>query len=193
MVGGDRLSRRVPEATPAPRARLLIVEDEAALRSVITRAATRLELDVMSAGDYETAIGIAERYALDYVLLDVHLPGGSGFDLLPFIRERNPEARIVLCTAYASIAAAVGAVRGGACDYLCKPATTDQMLAALGLSLGPQADPMDGVSPLTLARARWEHIHRVLRECGGNISTAARSLGIQRQSLQRMLKKNPPP
>jgi two-component system response regulator RegA len=44
----------------------------------------------------------------------------------------------------------------------------------------------------SLARAEWEHINRVLSDCGGNISEAARRLGIHRRSLQRKLQKYPP-
>ena len=49
-----------------------------------------------------------------------------------------------------------------------------------------------GAFPGTLARVEWEHINRVLSDCGGNISKAARVLGIHRRSLQRKLQKYPP-
>jgi two-component system, response regulator RegA len=184
---------RVPEATPLPRQAgvFLIVEDDPQLRAAILRTAVRLWDHVHAASDFETARTLAGLHRPDHVLLDVNIPGGSGTDLIPTLREQNPEVRIVLFTAHASIAGAVGAVRLGAHDYLSKPATVEQILAAFGRE---RSQPPPELPPaMTLARARWEHIHRVLSDCGGNISTAAKLLGIQRQSLQRMLKKFSPP
>ncbi|HEY1065540.1 MAG TPA: helix-turn-helix domain-containing protein, partial [Pirellulales bacterium] len=52
--------------------------------------------------------------------------------------------------------------------------------------------PVTNPETLTLARAEWEHINRVLADCGGNISEAARRLGLHRRSLQRKLQKLAP-
>ena len=53
--------------------------------------------------------------------------------------------------------------------------------------------PVGGKVMSRLARVEWEHIQRVLEDCEGNVSKAARVLGIHRRSLQRKLAKNPPP
>jgi two-component system response regulator RegA len=105
----------------------------------------------------------------------------------------DPSTKIVLLTGYGSIATAVDAIRIGAVNYLAKPADVDDILAAFARSESPPLSPPDvGYDPPSLARAEWEHINRVLSDCGGNISEAARRLGIHRRSLQRKLQKRPP-
>jgi two-component system response regulator RegA len=94
-----------------------------------------------------------------------------------------------MLTGYGSIATAVQAVREGAVGYLPKPADADEILAALN---GTNTAKAAAVETPSLARAEWEHIQRVLTDCGGNISEAARRLGIHRRSLQRKLHKYPP-
>ncbi len=124
-------------------------------------------------------------------VVDMRMPGGSGLDLVNSLIEINPEMEIVILTGYASIATAIEAVRRGAVDYLTKPADTDQILAAFEKAheKTPTAAPESAPS---LARVEYEHIQRVLNDCGGNISQAARVLRIHRRSLQRKLSKYPP-
>ena len=96
-----------------------------------------------------------------------------------------------MLTGYGSIATAVEAMRLGAVHYLTKPADADQILSALYRGSDPEAPPLGG-EPLSLARAEWEHINHVLVSVSGNISEAARRLGLHRRSLQRKLAKYPP-
>ena len=98
-----------------------------------------------------------------------------------------------MLTGYGSIATAMEAVRLGATGYLAKPADADDILSALTRSdtTSPASGAPDFAAP-SLARAEWEHINRVLSDCGGNISEAARRLKIHRRSLQRKLQKRPP-
>ena len=98
---------------------------------------------------------------------------------------------IVVLTGYGSIATAVESLRLGAANYLTKPADADQILAAFD-GTATAAAGGDGCVP-TLARVEWEHIQRVLADCDGNVSQAARLLGIHRRSLQRKLSKDPGP
>ena len=81
----------------------------------------------------------------------------------------------------------------GAANFLPKPADADDILAAFergeaSVFEGAETEP----ETPSLARAEWEHIHRVLADCGGNVSEAARRLGIHRRSLQRKLRKQAP-
>jgi two-component system response regulator RegA len=73
---------------------------------------------------------------------------------------------------------------------LTKPADADQIVAAL--QHGASDSPAPPGEPLSLARAEWEHINHVLVSVSGNISEAARRLGLHRRSLQRKLAKYPP-
>lgn len=86
---------------------------------------------------------------------------------------------------------AVESVKLGAATYLTKPVDADQILAAFNGETTPGAGL--GFAVPSLARVEWEHIQRVMADCGGNLSQAARALGIHRRSLQRKLSKDPVP
>jgi two-component system sensor histidine kinase RegB len=134
--------------------------------------------------------GRPERHPFRRVRL--RMPWRSGLDVVRAIRALRPDAVIVVLTGYGSIATAVDAVRLGATHYLTKPADASDLLAAFARGTQGAAAPADFEVP-SLARAEWEHIHRVLSDCNGNISQAARALRIQRRSLQRKLAKYPVP
>jgi two-component system response regulator RegA len=81
-------------------------------------------------------------------------------------------------------------MRLGAHDYLTKPANADQILAAFDAD--PNADSPEPVYEVpSLAKLEREHIERVLQDCNGNISKAARTLGMHRRTLQYKLAKFP--
>jgi two-component system response regulator RegA len=125
----------------------------------------------------------------DYIVLDLNMPGTSGLVVLPHLLELAPTARLLVLTGYSSIATAVQATKAGACNYLCKPASIDEIIAALGGGTVPQADVAQ--QPTSLNRLEWEHLQRVLQENDGNISATARALGMHRRTLQRKLQKRP--
>jgi two-component system response regulator RegA len=85
----------------------------------------------------------------------------------------------------------VEAIKLGAVNYLCKPASADEIVTAFS---SPQSST-DTVSipaePTSVNRLEWEHIQRVLKDNEGNISATARSLGMHRRTLQRKLQKKP--
>jgi two-component system response regulator RegA len=95
-----------------------------------------------------------------------------------------------MLTGYASIATAVEAVKLRAHYYLAKPASADEIVAALRRDAagGPTAIRE---RPLSVSRLEWEHIHRILTSNGGNVSETARALGMHRRTLQRKLGKHP--
>jgi two-component system response regulator RegA len=104
-----------------------------------------------------------------------------------------PNTAIIILTGYGSIATAMEAVRLGAKDYLTKPTDVARILEIIQRddtqqSSENRADP----EPPSLERVEWEHIQRILSDCDGNISAAARLLGMHRRSLQRKLQKYPP-
>lgn len=170
---------------------LLIVDDDDTLRERLARALRERGYTVDTASDVPTALVSARLRRPDAVVLDLKMSGPSGLDALRELRIIAPAARNLILTGYGSIATALEAVRLGAWDYLTKPADADQIVAALN------RDPMlhEGHPELespSLERTEWEHIQRVLSDCGGNVSQAAKVLGIHRRSLQRKLNKYPP-
>ena len=106
------------------------------------------------------------------------------------VMARAMSRRVVILTGYSSIATAVEAIKRGACNYLCKPADADDVLAAL-LSEHADLDTLVPENPMSVDRLQWEHIQRVLTEHEGNISATARALGMHRRTLQRKLQKRP--
>jgi two-component system response regulator RegA len=169
---------------------LLIVEDDAALRERLARAFEKRGFDVCVAENVEAAVSLIETEPPELALVDLRMPGESGLELIPRLKQADPATRIVVLTGYGSIATAVEAVRRGATHYLTKPADADQILAAFSRG-DAQDDPVPPALPMSLDRLEWEHINRVLVECNGNISETARVLGIHRRSLQRKLSKYP--
>jgi two-component system response regulator RegA len=94
-------------------------------------------------------------------------------------------------TGYSSIATTVEAIKLGADNYLQKPASTAEILAAFEDSTDGNAEKNDFLTPPSLERIEWEHIQRILAENAGNISATARQLGMHRRTLQRKLQKRP--
>ena len=176
------------------RPSLLIVDDDEIFRDRLGRAFERRGYDVRVAADHDEAIALAEEESPEMAVIDLRMNGPSGLEVLERLLEIDAATRAVILTGYGSIATAVDAVRIGAVNYLPKPADVDDILAAFERGEKP---PLHGTSlsfdAPTLARAEWEHINRVLADCGGNISEAARRLGIHRRTLQRKLEKYPPP
>jgi two-component system response regulator RegA len=169
---------------------LLIVEDDAPLRDRLARAFTQRGFEVATASTTAEAEAWLGGDPPEFVLIDLRIPGAGGLTLVPRFKQLDPETRIVVLTGYGSIATAVEAVKRGATQYLTKPADADEILRAFGG--GAAVDPALAAPPMSLDRLEWEHISRVLNECHGNVSEAARVLRIHRRSLQRKLSRHPP-
>ncbi len=172
---------------------ILLVDDDDVFRRRLARAFVDRDYDVRIAGNYDEAVASARRDAPEYAVVDLRMPGCSGLELVCALKEIDPATKTVVLTGYGSIATAIDAIRLGATYYLAKPADVDDIIAAFARGESPPLNPPDaGYQAPSLARAEWEHINRVLSDCGGNISEAARRLGIHRRSLQRKLQKYPP-
>lgn len=167
----------------------LLIDDDALYLSVLKRSLERRSYRVETATNAAEAIAIANAQAPDFALIDLKLAEDSGLDLVGPLREAHASMRIVLVTGYASVATAVDAIKRGADHYLAKPTTVDAILRAIGEKEGIEAEPADTMTPLS--RLEWEHIQQAMIDSQGNISAAARLLGMHRRSLQRKLAKKP--
>lgn len=172
---------------------LLIVDDDDVLRGRLARAFRDRGFEVREAASGESAVELARNDPPEHAVVDLRMPGMSGLEVVQALKDADPSTLVVVLTGYGSIATALEAVRLGATHYLTKPADADEILAAF--SRGGPAPPTlpDDAAPASLARVEWEHINRVLADCGGNVSQAARLLGLHRRSLQRKLSKYPLP
>jgi len=167
---------------------LLVVEDDDFFRERLVRALAERGYAAHGAATVTDALARSEE-APEFAVVDLRIGDASGLDVVRALIAKDPGTRVVMLTGYGSIATAVEAVRAGAVHYLSKPVDIDQILAAFE---GKSATSSVGsVEVPSLARVEWEHIQRVLSDCDGNISQAARLLGLHRRSLQRKLSKDP--
>lgn len=177
-----------------PTPSLLLVEDDETFAQVAARALERRGFAVRQAASTEAAHEALEAQAPLYAVLDLRLGEDSGLSLLPDIFRASPDCRVVVLTGYASIATAVQAIKLGATNYLTKPVEINSLVAALREEDDDDttAEAVPPSEPMSVRRLGWEHVQRVLDEADGNVSEAARRLGMHRRSLQRMLGKRPP-
>lgn len=166
------------------RPSLLLVDDDAVYRERVAQAIAARGFEVRTAADAEVAVALAEAESPEYAVLDLRMPGASGLELLRRLKDIDSTTRILILTGYGSIATAMEAVRLGAVNYLTKPVDVDEILAAFAPEAPREEGALDAETP-SLARVEWEHIQRVLMDCDGNLSEAARRLGMHRRSLQR--------
>jgi two-component system, response regulator RegA len=168
---------------------VLVVDDDEVFRTRLGRAFADRAFEVRTAQSAEEALLLARQDSPEFAVVDLRMPGASGIDLVRDLCAIDPATVVVMLTGYGSIATAVEAIRAGAVHYLSKPVDIDQILTAFaGQTAAKKASELEVPS---LARVEWEHIQRVLADCEGNISRAARLLGLHRRSLQRKLSKDP--
>ena len=174
---------------------ILLVDDDAVFRARLARALGDRGCRVTAVAGLGDVLAVCAAIRYDGAVVDLRLASGSGLEVVRFLASQMNAMPIVVLTGYGSIASALQAVRCGALDYLTKPVDPDRLLAALRggpREAPPRGEHLPGQDAPTLDRVEWEHIQRVLSDCAGNVSEAARRLGIDRRSLQRKLAKYPP-
>ena len=192
-AGNARLPHRAPGAGDMTSLSILLVDDDENFRERMARALRDRGHELRTASGPDDAIRMATEDSPECAVVDLRMPGGSGLDVVSALRTIDPATTVVVLTGYGSIATATEAVRRGALHYLQKPVDADELLTAFARGGMLPADelPEEPAAP-SLARAEWEHIQRVLADAGGNVSEAARRLGLHRKSLQRKMQKHPP-
>lgn len=170
---------------------LLIVEDNDRFADTLGSELRDRGYSVARARDLAALESMSPLH-VQYAVVDLRLGADSGLDAIQVILKQSPEARIIVLTGYGSIATAVKATKLGAIGYLMKPTDVDQVERAL-LDEGEVDTEISIPTEFqSLYRHEREYIEFVLAECDGNISQAARRLGLHRQSLQRKLRKYTP-
>src|SRR5262249_4180295 len=111
---------------------VLVIDDDADTRSNLTDILELDEYRVQTAGTAAEALARHTWSQLDAIILDRKLPDGSAEELLPRLRRLAPQASVIIVTGYADVQGAVGALRGGAADYILKPLDPDELRARLG-------------------------------------------------------------
>ena len=116
---------------PPAGTRVLVVDDEPAVRSVLAELLAVRGFEAEQTGDPLAVVDLVRRQRPGAVLLDVLMPGLSGLDLLPQLREAAPEVPVIMLTASHDVHTAVQAMRLGAYDYLSKPCHPDEIAIAI--------------------------------------------------------------
>ncbi|MFG1377470.1 response regulator transcription factor [Xanthobacter autotrophicus] len=171
-----------------PDKHLLLVEDDAPFARALQRSFERRGYKVALCPRAESLDALLAQTDPTCAVVDLKLSGASGLECVRRLHAHDPAMRIVVLTGYASIATAVEAIKLGACHYLAKPSTTDDIEAAFG-RLDGDAGVALGVRPSSLKTLEWEHIHETLLDADFNVSEAARRLGMHRRTLARKLAK----
>jgi signal transduction histidine kinase/DNA-binding response OmpR family regulator len=114
---------------------ILVVDDDALIREIARDILAGAGHNVFIARDPQEGLEILRKEKIDTILLDVVLPLESGFEMIPQIKEFNPDATVIMMTAYASLDSAIEAIRRGAYDYIRKPLKEEEVLHAVGKGL----------------------------------------------------------
>ncbi len=136
---------RVPRGATSPgeagtgrpsRARVLVVDDEAAIRDMLEKALSLAEYDVETAPDGRTAIDRLRAARYDLLVTDLRMPGIDGLAVIREARRLRPDLPVVIITGYSSEASAIEAIDLGVSGYLTKPFRVPKVLATAAKALG---------------------------------------------------------
>ncbi|HEY6527468.1 MAG TPA: response regulator [Cellvibrionaceae bacterium] len=175
------------DAFPEP---ILVVDDDEVFCQVMQRALVRRGFDAITCCTLAEAEIASHQHYFQKAIVDLKIAQESGLKLIRSLKAINPDTDIIMLTGYSSVSTAVEAIKLGALNYFCKPIDVDEILKAFCDTPLP-ADESTPISIPSLDRIEWEHIQKALQDCQGNISAAARLLGMHRRTLQRKLQKRP--
>ncbi len=157
--------------------RILIIEDDPALRQMLTLHFEDQGFDVRSAEQCGAGESIARTETFDLILLDQQLPDGAGIDLLPRLLAARPGVSVVMMTGRHDLELAIRAIKAGASDFIHKPlktatlqATVDEVLA--GRTPEPESEPTQAPAGDLIGRsAAMLAVSKQIALCAGNMAT----------------------
>jgi excisionase family DNA binding protein len=136
----SRKSRNAPVAAAAPsspeRPRVLVVDDEASIRELLTRTLALTEYDVEAVADGRTGLDRLRLGPYDLLIADLRMPVMDGLTLIREARRLQPNLKAIIITGYSTEASAIEAVNLGVVGYLVKPFRVPQVLASVARALG---------------------------------------------------------
>jgi len=184
------MSENTPISHASMQANLLLVDDDEVFCKVLSGALKKRQYQVEVAYDHEQAVTLAQQQHPEYAIVDLRIGSDSGLNVIKSLVDSEPGIRIVVLTGFASISTAVESIKLGAIHYLTKPADVEDIINAFYHDEG-NADIALQSRPMSSKRMEWEHLQKVLADYDGNISAAARAMGMHRRTLQRKLQKKP--
>jgi two-component system response regulator AtoC len=112
------------------RSNVLVVDDQEVVRKSYLRSLAETQCEVAAVDSGDEALRAMEAHPFDVVMLDLRMPGMDGMSVLRTIKKKWPESEVVIITGYPSVDSAKEAIRLGACDYLAKPVSPDEVIRA---------------------------------------------------------------
>lgn len=167
---------------PLPQS-VLIVDDDGTFTQRLNRELSRKGFEVRVAQDGATAIELGLEESPEWAVVNLRMPGAWGQRVVSNLRSADPSTQVIGLTAYGHIAAALDAVKLGACDYLQKPVTAAEILAVMERVLLRDGGTT-GTSPSREDVQRFRH---ALEICSGDHRRAAKMVGVHWRALRRAL------
>lgn len=121
---------------PGDRPRILVVDDEQAVRDLLAKTLTMADYDVDAAPDGATAIDRMRAVEYDLLITDLKMPGMDGLSVIREARRATPDLPVIIITGYSTEASAIEAINLGVAGYLTKPFRLPRILAAAARALG---------------------------------------------------------
>ena len=167
---------------------ILIVDDNPSILTALRYCLDDTFERIMTLEQPDDIMKIMAQDMIDLVLLDMNFSlgvnnGQEGLLWLRAIRKHHPQIPVVLLTAYADVSLAVKGLKSGAADFIVKPWDNDELVRKLRDVLDMQREVV------TLDEMEADHIRRTIDRCHGNLSEAAKLLGITRQTLYNKMKR----
>ena len=128
-----------PAARHHGRARVLVVDDEASIRDLLSKTLALAEYDVDTAADASTALGRVRAAEYDLLIADLRMPGMDGLTLIRQVKRIRAELPVIIITGFSTESSAIEAVNLGVAGYLRKPFRVPEVLAAAAKALGTPA------------------------------------------------------
>lgn len=187
----------------APRGRVLVVEDEIYVRDSLAEMLRARGYEVDVAATVERAVEALGRAPVDVVLTDLKMPGAGGIELIHRMNASSPEIPVIVLTGFGTIASAVECIRGGATDYILKPADPDALEVALERAMSARAlkrevtylrgvsggSPLDGSDEPVGKSPAWIEVTKMVRAAAPTDSTVLLlgESGTGKELVARML------
>jgi excisionase family DNA binding protein len=137
--GGNAAAAATAPAARQGRARVLVVDDEASIRDLLSKTLALAEYDVDTAADASTALGRVRAAEYDLLIADLRMPGMDGLTLIRQVKRIRAELPVIIITGFSTESSAIEAVNLGVAGYLRKPFRVPEVLAAAAKALGTPA------------------------------------------------------
>ncbi len=136
---GDTIKVNGVDVSEVAKTKIVVADDEESVRWTLKKALERSGYAVYTVSDGKAAVDTAERVSADLVLMDIKMPTLDGLEALSLMRDRHPEAMVIVMTAFGSLQAAVEAMKRGAYDYITKPFDFEELTLLVRRALEVQS------------------------------------------------------